>query len=133
MTTAEKVASRKLSMVQLASELGNVSNACKVIGYSRQQFYEIRRNYQTYGSEGLIDRLPGARGPHPSSVSAEVETAASGGVRGVWQRHGLLTNHDRLLRLEKSTAELQITLSDEQVRLLERLSPEFRDRHIEAP
>jgi hypothetical protein len=51
----------------------------------------------------------------------------------VWQRHGLLTKHDRLLRLEKATAERQISLTDEQVRLLERFSPEFRERHIEAP
>jgi transposase InsO family protein len=58
---------------------------------------------------------------------------SSGGVRGVWQRHGLLTKHDRLLRLEKSTTEKSIQLSDEQIRLLERFSPEFRDRHIEAP
>lgn len=33
------------------------------MGCSRQQFYEIRRNYQTYGADGLIDRLPGPRGP----------------------------------------------------------------------
>ena len=32
------------------------------MGYSRQQFYEIRRNFQTYGAEGLIDRLPGFGG-----------------------------------------------------------------------
>ena len=66
MTTKEKVARRKLSLLELASELENVSRACKVMGYSRQQFYEIRRNFQTYGAEGLIDRLPGARGPHPN-------------------------------------------------------------------
>ena len=58
---------------------------------------------------------------------------SSGGVRGVWQRHGLLTKHERLLRLEKATAERKLTLSDEQIRLLERFSPEFRERHIEAP
>ena len=58
---------------------------------------------------------------------------SSGGVRGVWQRHGLLTKHERLLRLEKATTERQISLTDEQVRLLERFSPEFRERHIEAP
>ena len=44
-------------------------------GYSRQQFYEIRRNFQTYGAEGLIDRLPGAKGPRPNRVSAEIEQA----------------------------------------------------------
>jgi len=58
---------------------------------------------------------------------------SSGGVRGVWQRHGLLTKHDRLLRLEKTTAERTLALSDEQIRLLERFSPEYRERHIEAP
>lgn len=160
MTTEKKVARRKLSLLELASELSNVSRACKVMGYSRQQFYEIRRNFQTYGAEGLIDRLPGARGPHPNRVAAEIEEAildhalahpchgctrveqelrlkgvqvSSGGVRGVWQRHNLLTKHERLLRLEQATAERQLTLSDEQMRLLERFSPEFRERHIEAP
>ena len=160
MTTEKKVARRKLSLLELAADLGNVSKACRVMGYSRQQFYEIRRNFQTYGAEGLIDRLPGACGPHPNRVAAEVEQAildhalahpchgpmrvaqelvlrgiqvSSGGVRGVWQRHALLTKHDRLLRLEKATAERKLTLSDDQVRLLERFSPEFRERHIEAP
>jgi len=160
MTTEKKIARRKLSLLELASELSNVSRACKVMGYSRQQFYEIRRNFQTYGAEGLIDRLPGTRGPHPNRVPAEIETAvldhamdnpchgatrveqelrlkglsvSSGGVRGVWQRHNLLTKHERLLRLEKSTAERKIELKEEQIRLLERFSPEFRERHIEAP
>jgi len=160
MTTEKRIARRKLSLLDLASELGNVSKACKLIGYSRQQFYEIRRNFQTYGAEGLIDRLPGAKGPHPNRVSEAIERAvlehalahpcygpmrvaqelalkgvqvSSGGVRGVWSRHGLLTRTERLLRLEKATAERKLQLSEEQVRLLERFSPEFRERHIEAP
>jgi hypothetical protein len=58
---------------------------------------------------------------------------SAGGVRGVWQRHRLLTKHQCLLRLEQATAERKLALSDEQVRLLERFSPEFRERHIEAP
>ncbi len=53
-------------------------------------------------------------------------------MRGVWSRHGLLTKHERLLRLEKSVAERKIELSDDQIRLLERFSPEFRERHIET-
>jgi transposase InsO family protein len=160
MTDKDKIARRKLSLLELATELSNVSRACKVMGYSRQQFYEIRRNFQTYGAEGLIDRLPGAKGPHPNRVPAEIEQAvldhalahpchgalrveqelrlkgiqvSSGGVRGVWQRHDLLTKHERLLRLEKATAERKIELTEEQIRLLERFSPEFRERHIEAP
>lgn len=160
MTTTQKVARRKLSLLELAADLGNVSRACKLMGYSRQQFYEIRRNYQTFGSEGLIDRLPGAKGPHPNRVGDEIEkavldysldhpthgcvrvaqalvlmghTVSSGGVRGVWSRHSLLNRHERLLRLETVMRERRIDLSEDQISALERFSPEFRDRHIEAP
>ena len=160
MTSEKKVARRNLSLLELASDLDNVSKACKLMGYSRQQFYEIRRNFQTFGADGLIDRTPGARGPHPNRVPADIEAAilehalahpchgatrveqelrlkgvqvSSGGVRGVWQRHGLLTKHERLLRLERESGTRQITLSPDQIRHLERFSPEFRERHIEAP
>jgi len=159
MTTRKKVARRKLSLLELATDLGNVSKACKIMGYSRQQFYEIRRNFQTFGSEGLLDRLPGAKGPHPNRVNESVEAAimeyslahpthgplrvaqqlvlqgiqvSSGGVRGVWIRHDLLSRHSRLLRLERTVREQNLPLSDEQVRTLERFSPEFRERHIET-
>ena len=108
----------------------------------------------------LIDRLPGAKGPHPNRVPSEIEQAvldhaladpchgalrveqelrlrglqvSSGGIRGVWMRHGLLTRHERLLRLERTTAERTIELTEEQVQALERFRPEFRERHIEAP
>src|SRR5215467_7998873 len=69
MTTDKKVARRKLSLLELASDLGNVSKACRVMGYSRQQFYEIRRNFQTYGADGLLDRLPGADKSKPDPQS----------------------------------------------------------------
>ena len=160
MTTDQRIARRKLSLLELAQDLGNVSKACKLVGYSRQQFYEIRRNYQTYGAAGLVDKVKGPRNPHPNRVAPEIEAAilghalehpthgpmrvahelalrglqvSSGGVRGVWSRHDLLTKHERLLRLERMTAERPIELTPEQARLLERFSPEFRDRHIEAP
>lgn len=48
----------------------------------------------------------------------------------MWSRHSLLTQHERLLRLEKSVREQKLELTEEQVRLLERFSPEFRERHI---
>jgi hypothetical protein len=51
---AQKAARRKLNLLELAADLDNVSKACKLIGYSRQQFYEIRRNFQTYGSQGPV-------------------------------------------------------------------------------
>ena len=156
---AETVARRKLSLLELARELGNVSKACRIVGYSRQQFYEIRRNFQVYGDEGLLDRMPGARGPHPNRVASEVEEAilahalthpahgaqrvadelmlrgvqvSSGGVRGVWIRNGLETRHERLLRLEKTVRESDFELTEEQIQALERFDPEYRERHIEV-
>ena len=57
---------------------------------------------------------------------------SSTGVRGVWSRHDLLTKNQRLLRLEKHVGKQHIKLTDGQIRLLERFSPEFRDRHIET-
>ena len=161
MTTvqAEKMARRKLSLLQLAQELGNVSKACRIVGYSRQHFYEIRRNFQVHGAEGLLDRLPGAKGPHPNRVAPPIEKAilahalkhpthgaqrvadelmlrglqvSSGGVRGVWTRNKLQTRHHRLLRLEETVRKRKIKLTEEQIRALERFDPEFRERHIEA-
>ena len=161
MTTvqAEKIARRKLSLLQLAQELGNVSKACRIVGYSRQHFDEIRRNFQVHGAEGLLDRLPGAKGPHPNRVAPPIEKAilahalkhpthgaqrvadelmlrglqvSSGGMRGVWARNKLQTRHHRLLRLEETVRKRRIKLTEEQIQALERFDPEFRERHIEV-
>lgn len=84
--------------IELAKDLQNVSKACKVMGYSRQQFYEIRRNYQTFGSEGLIDKLPGPRGPHPNRVSEEIEAAILEHSHAQGGRQGLSAVCHRLLQ-----------------------------------
>jgi hypothetical protein len=81
MTTSDKVARRKATLLQLAADLLNVPKACKVFGYSRQQLYEIRGNYQVYGTEGLIDRLPGLRLPHPNRVAGDLPPANSSSLR----------------------------------------------------
>lgn len=71
---AQQAERRKMNLLELSEEMGNVSKACKLMGYFRQQFYEIRRNYQNYGAQGLLDKIPGAEAPHPNRVSEEVET-----------------------------------------------------------
>ena len=109
---------RKLSLLELAQEMSNVSRACRIMGYSRQQFYEIRRNYQTYGAEGLIDRLPGARGPHPNRVSEEVEHRTTQVRRpqsnGFVERlhRTLLDEHFRVLGRTKFYESIQEMQSD---------------------
>ena len=150
---------RKLSLLKLAEELGNVSKACQIMGYHRDSFYEIRRSFQKGGVSALVEEKRGPRTPHPNRVSAEIEarildyalskpthgaqrvanelrlqglTVSSSGVRGVWLRNDLETRTKRLLRLERTASDTTFVLSDEQVRLLERHSVDFRCRHVES-
>jgi transposase InsO family protein len=151
---------RKLSLLQLAQELGNVSKACRLMGYHRETFYEVRHAFQVGGVQALVEQRRGPRGPHPNRVSPEIEarilaygldhpthgaqrvanqlrlegiTVSPSGVRGVWLRHDLETRVKRLLRLEQAVAQdSTLVLAEEQVRLLERHSVDFRCLHIEA-
>jgi len=150
---------RKLSLLQLAEELGNVSKACQIMGYHRDSFYEIRRAFQVGGVPALLEQRRGPRGPHPNRVAPEIEEkilayaldrpthgaqrvanelrllgfdVSPSGVRGVWLRHDLETRTKRLLRLERHAQEETIVLSEAQIELLERHSPDFRCRHIEV-
>jgi hypothetical protein len=45
MTTSGEIARQKLSLLELASELSDVSKASKLKDESRQQFNQIRRNF----------------------------------------------------------------------------------------
>ena len=46
MTTQEKLIKRKLSVLELAEYLTNVSQACRINGVSRQHFYDIKEAYE---------------------------------------------------------------------------------------
>ena len=59
---------RKLSLLQLAQELGNVAKACRLMGYHRDTFYEVRRAFQVGGVQALVEQRRGPRGPHPNRV-----------------------------------------------------------------
>jgi transposase InsO family protein len=116
--------------------------------------------FQVGGVQALVEQRRGPRGPHPHRVSPEIEarilaygldhpthgaqrvanqlrleglTVSPSGVRGVWLRHDLETRLKRLLRLEQAVAQdTTLVLAEEQVRLLERHSVDFRCRHVEA-
>ncbi|HXH82653.1 MAG TPA: helix-turn-helix domain-containing protein [Candidatus Tectomicrobia bacterium] len=121
--------------------------------------YEVRRAFQVGGVAALVEQRRGPRGPHPNRVSDAVKAkilayalehpthgaqrvanelrlqnvnVGVSGVRGVWSRHDLETRLKRLLRLERHVQDTAFVVSEEQLRLLERHSLEFRCRHVEA-
>ena len=64
---AIKLARKRLSVLELAQELGSVSKACKQAGMNRTSFYEWKRRFQTHGLEGLKD-LPPVHKSHPQTT-----------------------------------------------------------------
>ena len=159
MTALTQSIKRKLSLLQLAEELGNVAKAARIMDFPRDTFYEVKRAFKTGGVAALVEARRGPRNPHPNRVSPEVEarilaycltnptrgaarvandlrlegvTVSPSGVRGVWLRHDLETRYKRLMRLEVESRGETLVLSDEQVRLLERHSADFRMRHVES-
>ena len=42
MKTEEKIIKNKVGLLNLAEQLGNVSQACKIMGFSRDSFYRFK-------------------------------------------------------------------------------------------
>jgi transposase InsO family protein len=145
MTTQEKLARKKLSIIELAEYLKNVSQACRINGVSRQHFYDIKKAYEEHGLEGLKEKT--RRKPClKNRVAPEVEEAvikmaveypaygqarasnelrkdgilvSGGGVRSIWLRHGLETFKKRLKALEEKAAKEGIVYTEAQLAALE--------------
>ena len=156
MTNAEKVIKNKMGLIKLAEQLGNVSQACKIMGYSRDSFYRFKELYDEQGEEGL--RELSRRKPNPKNrVDPAIEEAvlaialenpalgqlhvsntlnqdgffvSPGGVRSIWLRHGLETFKKRLKMLEEKAATENLVLTESQLQAMEK-AKEQREAHGE--
>jgi len=148
--TNKKIIKNKVGLLNLAQELGNISQACKMMGFSRDTFYRYQKAVEEGGVSSLIDKskkIPNLKNrvdplieekvckmaidfPAYGQKRASNELRKEGislsheRIRCIWMRNGLETMKKRLKKLEEIVSKEGYILTESQLQALEKQKEE---------
>ena len=135
---------KKLQLLELANSLGNVAEACRITGYSRDSYYRFKKSVENDGIESLLKTPPSPK-PGKRKLSREAEEAiihysinhpksssktvakvqnsrgiqiSASGIRNLWIRHDIETTSKRITSLINKIIHESYRLDAEQLEIV---------------